>query len=535
MRRRIIISIKKRLKEEISVRNPLKYLLVLDVEEYIDTLISVLYLYTRPKKGAKNEPTYLTETICALGHNLRSRYKLHKDSSLAAKTGAFFLYSFEEAGILHVIKGQGSNGHAVFIIKIIKEDVMAKLWEGLPTRSIQKLPSELPHTSWTSTKHSSGLRMVKTANPYVLETITPETHPLLFEGLNRAQEVKWQINKDIYKLHIWALQNKTDAFADIWELNNPQARATKEREAKAIGGIAKRFLNKTFSHLYYYDFRGRRYPTTAYLHEQGSDLARGLLLRGDKKPIGFQGYSWLLIAIASTWAGDAGRFDGLKTDKIPFEERVQWAYNNEDTFLSYAEDPKKNQGWMRADKPWQFIAACFELYKLRVWQATSNKGGPDFENYDYPSSLEVYIDGSNNGSQHLAALTRDEITAPHVNLTPSEYPGDLYKYIAEFVWDKLEQIVAETPVELQKKINEYIDTLMGLKKGISAEPIGSENRKALIEDIRRFKSYNEELGKMAAPFFWNRITDSKERRKIVKRNVMTLPYGGTPFGLSRLK
>jgi DNA-directed RNA polymerase len=35
----------------------------------------------------------------------------------------------------------------------------------------------------------------------------------------------------------------------------------------------------------------------------------------------------------------------------------------------------------------------------------------------------------------------------------------------------------------------------------------------------------------SAPVFWNRIKDLKQRRKIVKRNVMTLPYGGTAYGL----
>ena len=41
---------------------------------------------------------------------------------------------------------------------------------------------------------------------------------------------------------------------------------------------------------------------------------------------------------------------------------------NEEILLSYAENPKVNQGWMSADSPWQFLAACIELKKLREWQ-----------------------------------------------------------------------------------------------------------------------------------------------------------------------
>ena len=44
---------------------------------------------------------------------------------------------------------------------------------------------------------------------------------------------------------------------------------------------------------------------------------------------------------------------------------------------------------MKADKPWQFIAVCFEVYKFRMWQTAIN----DFENYEYPSHIEAYIDG----------------------------------------------------------------------------------------------------------------------------------------------
>ena len=36
---------------------------------------------------------------------------------------------------------------------------------------------------------------------------------------------------------------------------------------------------------------------------------------------------------------------------------------------------------------------------------------------------------------------------------------------------------------------------------------------------------------MCSPIFWLRLKDAKDRRKVVKRNVMTLPYGGTAYGL----
>jgi DNA-directed RNA polymerase len=529
MKQKILDSINSRIKIEISSHNPLKYLLKLNAEDYIDNVISVLYLYTRPKRGPNKNSVYLTEVISAIGHSVRNKYKLKRDSALAAKTGAFILYTFEELGYLEVLLGQGSKGHATYIIQVLNDEEICKLWNNLEPSQIEKLPSEKPYAPWTSAKHETGAWIVKTGNKDVLDKLTPETHPIIFNCVNKSQQVGWQINKDVYELHLWALRNKTDAFSDIWEQQNPEAKTTKLREARAIGDIAKRFLDKTFYHLYTYDFRGRKYLATAYLHEQGTDLARGLLLRADKKKIGRDGFFWLLVSIASNWAGDSGRPDGAKTDKIPLQERYLWALDNEEILLSYAESPKVNQGWMKADKPWQFLASCFELMKFRIWQMTQN----NTDEYEYESHLEAYIDGSNNGSQHLAALTKDEVIASHVNLVPLDLPGDLYKYVADHVWTHLEQ---ERSLMSQEDINEcekFIDNLIEFKKQIHQAEPKSDLRQMLVKQIKEFKDSNTYLMNIASTIFWLRIKDSKHKRKIVKRNTMTIPYGGTAYGLGQ--
>jgi DNA-directed RNA polymerase, mitochondrial len=531
MREKLIDSLKSRLNSEITNRSPLKYLRAFDVDDYVDTVISVVYLYTRMKKKSHKNSIYLIETIAAIGHNIRNKYKLKRDSALASKTGAFMLYTFEEMGILQVTLGQGGKGHNMYIIQVLDDDSICNLWNSIPSGQIEKLPSETPYAPWKSTKHETGVFLVKTGNKEVLDTITPETHPIIFDCVNRAQNVGWTINAEIYELHAWALRNKTEAFSDIWEQHNPEARATKTREAKAIGDIARRFLGKRFYHLYYYDFRGRKYPATAYLHEQGPDLARGLLLRADKKALGSAGFFWLLVAIASNWGGDAGREDRLKTDKLPLEDRFAWALDNEEILLAYAENPKVNQGWMKADKPWQFLAACIELKNLRVWQMTYGDELDPIRDFSYESHLECYIDGSNNGSQHLAALTKDEITAPHVNLVPQKYPGDLYAYVAEHVWARIEKEVAALTKEEIAACEYFIDNLIDLKKQIHEAEPKSDRRKELVAKIQSFKDKNRLLIEISAPVYWNRVKDLKERRKIVKRNTMTLPYGGTAYGL----
>ena len=247
-KQKLVASITARLSSEIAPQNPVKFLKWLVVEEIVDFAISIIYLYTRSKKTSKMTSVLMTEVITGIGHGLRNRNKLKRDSAAAAKAGAFILYSFEQVELLKVSLGKGSNHHATYVIEVIDDDKLSLLWEGLSVTRTEKLPSETPYAPWETTRHETGVMMVKTTNKDVLKKIMPETHPMIYTCINRAQTIGWQINEDIYPIYSWALRNKTDAFADIWEMHNPEAKQSKIREAKAIGSIAKRFIGKVFYH-----------------------------------------------------------------------------------------------------------------------------------------------------------------------------------------------------------------------------------------------------------------------------------------------
>lgn len=122
-----------------------------------------------------------------------------------------------------------------------------------------------------------------------------------------------------------------------------------------------------------------------------------------------------------------------------------------------------------------------------------------------------------NGSQHLAALTKDQITAPYVNLVPSEMPGDLYAYVADHVWETIDKNLRQMNKVDIFLCEKYIDNLLDFKKQISAAEPKSDRRKVLVSDIQRFKSANEDIAKKSCIVFWARVKDKKQRRKIVKR------------------
>jgi DNA-directed RNA polymerase len=131
----------------------------------------------------------------------------------------------------------------------------------------------------------------------------------------------------------------------------------------------------------------------------------------------------------------------------------------------------------------------------------------------------------------LAALTKDEATAPHVNLVPLDLPGDLYKYVGEHVWQHINETVETLPKDVVEDAETLIDNVIDLKKQINSAELRSDRRAELVDKIKKLKTEEDLLLGISAPVFWRRVTDLKHRRKIVKRNTMTLPYGGTAYGL----
>ncbi len=117
-------------------------------------------------------------------------------------------------------------------------------------------------------------------------------------------------------------------------------------------------------------------------------------------------------------------------------------------------------------------------------------------------------------SQHLAALTLDQETAPYVNLVKTDMPGDLYRYIAEHVWERIDREYANLEDPLEVEI--LVDQLIELKKEINQSD--ELHRLYLIEEIQALKKH-ELMGETGVAY-WHRITDLKERRKIVKRKTL---------------
>lgn len=170
--------------------------------------------------------------------------------------------------------------------------------------------------------------------------------------------------------------------------------------------------------------------------------------------------------IARFWFYTAGA-NRFGFDKATLQERYEWTVERTSLLVAIAKNPLENRQWTEADNPFQFLAWCFEF--SRLLDSDLDQSRP------FISRLALGQDGSCNGLQHFSAMLRDEVGGLATNLLPSLTQQDIYRLVAE------------------------------------------ETNRLLLDSLDR-----------NCPFSlrWNSHALSRD---LVKRSVMTLPYGSTRF------
>jgi DNA-directed RNA polymerase len=177
------------------------------------------------------------------------------------------------------------------------------------------------------------------------------------------------------------------------------------------------------------DWRQRAYPIPMYLNHHGNDIPRGLLEFAEGVPCDSEGMKNVAIQAANFW-----KHGGL--DKLPFDERIQWTYDNLAMILKSAEKPLDERWWLGAKKPFQFLAACMAL-----------------RNPERAAHLMYGVDGTFNGLQNYSAISCDEVGARLSNLYDGERPNRPYNDIAV----KVRGLLAASDHPLAQRLREIVD------------------------------------------------------------------------------
>lgn len=372
----------------------------------------------------------------------------------------------EETGMIE-LKRERSSGDKENTLVVPTEDALEWLenaHEHAEKLFPVKLPMVVPPRDWTG-PYEGGyytpkmqMKLIKTRVKKYLDELDYEDIDEVYQAVNTIQSTAWSINGpmlDVIK-ELW------DRSATIGKLpqrdqeplpakpedmdTNEEARKEWRKQAaqvhqynvRLIGKrastaqrlwIAERFRSEEAIYFpHQLDWRGRIYPATPLLNPQSDDLAKGLLQFAEGKELGKEGAWWLGVHLANTFGHD----------KVSLQERRDWVAENEEMILESAMHPLDGtMRWADADKPYQFLAACFE------WL------GYTIEGPGYKSHQPIALDGSCSGLQHFSAMLRDPVGANATNLSPSEQPQDIYGQVAE-VAHRYVQEDAESGDELAK-------------------------------------------------------------------------------------
>lgn len=365
------------------------------------------------------------------------------------------------------------------------------------------LPMVCPPKEWTSVLEGGYIspyikknKLIKNNSKEYLKKLETAKMPIVYEAINHLQSTAWQINNRVLEV-VKQLWDEGKAVAELPDREDeplipfPYPEKTKEdaktpeeievikkwkrdtyeihkrnvqkRSVRLLVSQILRIANqfKEYEKIYFphqMDFRGRLYPIPVLLQPQGTDLSKGLLHFAEGKAVDKESIKWLEIHGANMYGFDKENYDA----------RIKWTKDRADEILSYAQNPLQNRGWTEADKPFQFLAFCFE-YRDYLTNPES-----------FRTHIPIQLDGTCNGLQHYSALLRDLKGGTAVNLVNGDKPSDIYAKVAE---------------RLEEKLKDVCNTNTGN-----------------ISDDNSLAHQWLNLG---------------INRKLTKRPVMVLPYGGT--------
>ena len=450
----------------------------------------------------------VTQVSTGIGEHVFTRYFSAKCSfHQSIRTGDLVLEAYVQSGFITVKRAEGfgaynaqapymiepterweeigefklieSKGLLVYTVDEIPQDItnimqpknypLIKRW-GISAPQEQKDKFNNTYVNSVFVRAANNLQQTSwKINPKVLavlidkiEDIMPEDTPMyenaIPKSLLKTAYEKYQRDPSI------ANKKAYNTIAKEWEktLRPLQVRA-KRAEIKTTLGKARQLVDwPKFYSLVDLDYRGRVYYKEPYMNYQGNDMARGLMSFSESKVIDDEGKRALAVHTANSynqkynvddiplWVDEdyssmltAEGIDTISVDKFSLEDRINWFNNN----WELIDDTANNGTLHRCEKPVVFLACCLEWGDIADMEE---------EGLLPTSSIPVAIDGTCNGYQHSAALSRDNKTGMLVALQDSAVPHDLYVKVAQKIVELAPEFFKDRPMsyaEIRKLIS----------------------------------------------------------------------------------
>ena len=359
-----------------------------------------------------------------------------------------------------IIRGKGKSAMKLLRVTPKANEWLANASDMNMALESFHLPMIIPPFDWTNLEdggyllkslHHSSLVRSAAPSQASIERLKSADLKQLMAAVNAVQATPWRINQDV--LRVWrSLRGTGKAGMSTNEtIQLPEALPLGEdghdinREARrglfeAINLNRAAMLTENQKErvaalmqsegMFYYphncDFRGRLYPVCGVgsINPQGDDSGKALLEFAEGKALGEDGLQWLYIHAQNTWGND----------KVSLQSRIDATSANLEQYLAYARDPLANEGWHEADKPFCFLAACYELLGVSLCDS------PEL----FISHLPIALDGTCSGLQHFAGIMLDPGLAKAVNVIGSgDKPQDIYQDVVANINDMLTTLEGE--------------------------------------------------------------------------------------------
>ena len=396
--------------------------------EDIQWMLSTAYDFMQPQikftGGSVATPgaSLMTATASGIGRWIFQRFYglLEGDDVLIWKfhlnVGSLILEALMNTGYITL---EYCHGQKAYMVHVTERWQYARTYPRYLRGTVEHMPYDI-----TKLRQSNGRTVIKRWDDE--EAFEQVLDAPFVKALNKTQQQGWKINKKVYAA-LLRDRKKYTTLDDSGDELKLQQSISKASEFRSVVAVTSRI--RKWEQFYQYaecDYRGRVYFAQPFMNFQGSDVARGIMLFDRPQRVTEKGRKWLARHTACSFNKsysksdeyivgyrdhlDSEGLDDLSVDKMTLADREKWTYDNMEFILETA----KNLTLHDCEKPVSFLACCLEWEKYH--------DNPDV----FYSALPIPVDGSNNGWQHLAAISQDERAGKLVGLVPVEIQEDFY-------------------------------------------------------------------------------------------------------------
>ena len=322
-------------------------------------------------------------------------------------------------------------------------------------------PCVIPPKDWSTpfnggyhTSKIDSIALIKTRNRKYLQEMSHHSMPLEYGAINALQRTKWAVNNRIL-----------DVIQRCWETGESWASLPPREDYKVlpspVQGSKKNMTEKELESFIKWKKKATQvYDMNAKMTSKRIQLVRTLAMARKFRQYksiyfvyqcDFRGRKYTVNSFLTPQGPDYAKALLQFAEKLPIDTEEQRDYfavhganaygNDKVSFSDRVEWILENTDKIKqsAKDPFSFRwwTHADEPWTFLAWcyewSEFSDVG------YGYMSSLPVCLDGSNNGLQHFSAMLRDPIGGKATNLTPEPMPQDIYQMVADVVKEKVQE------------------------------------------------------------------------------------------------